>query len=375
MKKINILLLLTGSSVGGAERIVLNHIRHYDKNRFNLHVAVLRQGNLEEEFKKTAKQNNVVYACLRLKSRISFAGLLKLKRIIKKNNIKLVHSHLIEADMYAFLLKFLCPAVRFVSTRHAKDDFREKIWWGFFNYMLSAVDDKIVCVAHSTKRFIHNFEYIPNRKLITIYAGVDIAKFVSKKNPLFRKKIGANKNEFLIGIVGRLSKEKGHRHLFRALKILKDERITKFKLAVIGDGPLAKQLKAMRDMKGLQKEIIFWGFRKDINKIYSNFDLLCVPSDFEGFGLVIIEAMACNTPSLASDIDAIKEIITDKKTGFLFKSGSSDDLADKLRNILRKKIEIKSFSKNAKNLIRKKFNFTINLKKLETVYLQILWKK
>jgi hypothetical protein len=94
--KRNILTLLTSSYGGGAERLVLNQMNLYDRDKFNLHVITFRPGQLEEDFRNAG----VKYCSLNVKQKLSLSALMGLNRYIKKNRIELLHAHLIEPEVY-----------------------------------------------------------------------------------------------------------------------------------------------------------------------------------------------------------------------------------------------------------------------------------
>ncbi|MBN1376943.1 glycosyltransferase [Candidatus Woesearchaeota archaeon] len=372
MKKKNILILLTSSYGGGAERLVLDQMKYHNRKKFNLYVRTLRKGNLEKEFINTAEKNNVDYESLDLKSRFSLIGLFRLNSMIRKNKINLVNTSLIEADMYGFFLKLLSHETKFISVRQNKNQFRKNKIFGILNYVFSLVDKKIVCVSKSVKEFINKYEYIPEKKLDVIFNAVDIKRFENtKKDKKLRKSFEyKNKKTFLIGLVGRLNKQKGHRYLFRALNILKDKRYKNIKLLVIGKGELEERLMKLRKDLGLDKEIEFLGFRKDIDKIYKILDLFCLPSDFEGLPLALMEAMASECCCLVSDIPENKELTDNKKNGLTFIRGNHKDLAEKIEDLYNNTKSRKKYSKKANEKIKKNYD----IKKITKQY-EELWSR
>lgn len=369
--KANILTLLTAVYGGGAENLVLTHLKHFNKKKFHLYVISLRKGNLYNKFKKIGNQD---YFSLDVKNRFSIKGFLRLVNFIRKKNIKIVHTHLIEADMYGFLLKILFPNITILSTRHGENRFRKKFNWRLINFMFSLLEKKIIVVSESLKRFIKKYEFIPKRKLELIHNGIDINYFKKEDHSILRNKF-ENQNieqKYLIGIVGRLKKLKGHKYLFRTVKNLKDEGFNNIKILVLGEGKHLNDLKQLREQLNLKQEIKFLGFRYNTKDFYNIFDLLCLPSNYEGLSLVLIEAMACETLILCSDIPNNIEVVNHGLDGIIFKKGNVNDLTEQIKLIITNKYDIKMIKKNARKKVVRFFNVENSIKKLERLYLKYL---
>lgn len=140
-----------------------------------------------------------------------------------------------------------------------------------------------------------------------------------------------NSNKMLY--VGRLSKEKGITILVESLIELKKRELfdSNWTLDIFGSGPLEAELKKMVAKEGLNSQIIFRGFSKSIHSIYSEYAFLILPSNFESFGLVLVEALKSGIPVLASDsLYGPKEIIQNNVNGLLIKKNSIEDLSEKI---------------------------------------------
>jgi glycosyltransferase involved in cell wall biosynthesis len=159
---------------------------------------------------------------------------------------------------------------------------------------------------------------------------VDIDAFATRINAqLCRISLGIDDGVPIIGIVARLAEVKDHSTLFRACKILNDNRID-FRLLVIGDGPLKSNLVKLADSLGLQNTIIFTGTRHDIPDLLNAMDIFVLSSISEGISLTLIEAMSCFLPIVATNVGGNPEVIVDGETGFLVPSQNAEALADKL---------------------------------------------
>jgi glycosyltransferase involved in cell wall biosynthesis len=102
-----------------------------------------------------------------------------------------------------------------------------------------------------------------------------------------------------------------------------------------GEGELEQDVRDYARAKGMDGRIHFLGYRSDIPSLLKTCDVYVHSSYSEGFGLSVVEAMACGIPVIASDVDGLSEIVQDKKSGLLFKCADAKDLADKIRSVLQ----------------------------------------
>jgi glycosyltransferase involved in cell wall biosynthesis len=364
--KTNVLILVTEAIGGGVERLIYDQMHYYNREEFNLHVITLRQGYLEDEFSHTP----ATYRCLCTQRKICFKAISKLLLYIKKHHIEIVHTHLYLPDIYGFILKILLPSIKLFTTKHNTNQFRKNPFWGLLDNLLSIPATRIIAVSESVKRFISKYEYIPLRRIKVVYHGVDTERFRQvRKTISIRRSIGIPRNAFVVGIVGRITEQKGHKHLFDAVAALK-KKISEIRLLVIGVGELQQELGEYSRILGLQKSTVFLGYRKDIPRLYSAMDVLCLPSLYEGLGLVLVEAMLCNIITVGTSVDGITEIINDGVNGFLVPPADSDALAKILYRIFKNEYDKKMLIEAKKTAMR--FDYRENLKKIEREYLMVV---
>jgi glycosyltransferase involved in cell wall biosynthesis len=130
-----------------------------------------------------------------------------------------------------------------------------------------------------------------------------------------RRELGL-KGEFVFTCVGRLHSSKGHKFLIEAVDILHSTH-TSFRILIVGDGYLKKELMQEVQKRGLNRQIHFLGYRNDVYTILAASNALVQPSIFEGFGLAAAEAMACGLPVISTNLPSIAEVVQHEKTGIL----------------------------------------------------------
>lgn len=129
-----------------------------------------------------------------------------------------------------------------------------------------------------------------------------------------------------LGIAGRLNKEKGHGMLLRSFKSLADQFSGLF-LKVAGDGPLRETLKQQAADLGIADRVLFLGYQKDMVEFLEGVDVFVLSSHYEGFGLVLVEAMGAGLPVVATDVGGVREVMIDGQTGLVVPSDQEDQLA------------------------------------------------
>lgn len=167
-----------------------------------------------------------------------------------------------------------------------------------------------------------NFLVIPN--------GIDIGHFKesNKHNLMLRKKYNINKRQIVIGFCGRLSEQKDPLYLLDIFSELvkKIDAI----LLIIGDGPLKKEMKEKINKEGLTKRVIFIGEVKDSAEYYSMMDCFVLPSKFEGFGIVLLEAQAAGLRCYTSKGVVPQETNVTGRVNFISKNKNPDEWAARI---------------------------------------------
>ena len=179
---------------------------------------------------------------------------------------------------------------------------------------------------------------------------VDFTKFVVKR------KIDERAN--VVGYVGRFSEEKGILNLVKSIPLLLRRRKDIY-FVLCGDGELSNKIRSIIQYQGLDAHVNLTGWisQKEVPNFLNNFKLLVIPSYTEGLPNIMLEAMACGTPVLATPVGAIPDIIKDGETGFLLKSNDPKHIAERIVELLNKPELLEKASVNAYNYVRENFSY------------------
>jgi D-inositol-3-phosphate glycosyltransferase len=214
---------------------------------------------------------------------------------------------------------------------------------------LAQVSDMIISPSSEEREsLVEEFGILP-AKVRVVHPGVNPRLFFHVDGRRVRKKAGFQKDDFILLFVGRIEPLKGLRDLITALKILREESpalFEKTKLIVVGGGEKDGELAANAEVSRIKREIERFGLRKNVaflgsveqgklRNVYSAANALVVPSLYESFGLVTVEALACGTAVVVSQIDKMKSIVREGKNGFSFFPGNPVSLCQSLEKFYR----------------------------------------
>ncbi|MCX8044424.1 MAG: glycosyltransferase [Desulfobacterota bacterium] len=242
----------------------------------------------------------------------------------------LVHTHLIHGDLYGIAAAVAtgCPCI--VSTRHNDDRFRRNIVIRIINRLLASRVQSLIAISDWVAEFAGTVESIPLDKIVTIHYGIDAPQPVQPVGS-FRAKLGLSDEHVVCGITARLVAQKGHRDLIRAFAMA-HAQCPVLRLIIAGDGPMRQELENEVCCEHLQDSVFFTGYRRDVGDVLASLDVFVHPSRWEGFGLSILEAMACGLPVIATRVSAIPELVGD--AGILVPPGDPTALCSALLRLV-----------------------------------------
>jgi glycosyltransferase involved in cell wall biosynthesis len=239
----------------------------------------------------------------------------------------ILHAHLPPAELYARLaLAAGAPARAFVLTRHNDEVFYRGPWHRELGAWVARKADIVIAVSDTVRDQTHRYLRVPPAKTRTIPHGIDPEPFVrvtsAERNQL-RAEWGAVNDTLVVGTVGRLMPQKALHVLLEGFARYRALASRPCRLVVVGCGPLETELKARSFEFGLADAVVWAGFREDIPAVMSSFDVFALSSQYEGFGIVLLEAMAAGKPVVATKVSAIPEVIEDGVTGLLVPTGDA----------------------------------------------------
>lgn len=216
---------------------------------------------------------------------------------------------------------------------------------------------------------------ISKKRSFVIYYGLPPERFNQRydKKDIY-KEFSLNEECRIIGSIGRLVPQKGHSYLIEAALIVL-EKYRNVKFFIVGEGGLELELKALVQKKGLQNYFVFTGYRSDIPKILSAFEIMVMPSLFEGLCFAVIEASAMGVPVIATKVGGMQCSVIDRKTGLLVPPRNPQALANAILWMLERPEEAKEMGQAGRNHFEELFTQGRMIEKTEELYEMLLTAK
>jgi glycosyltransferase involved in cell wall biosynthesis len=185
----------------------------------------------------------------------------------------------------------------------------------YIEQILSKFTDRIVVISEAEKKSALRRKICRKEKLTVIYNGIDVNK-IQQTNAVERIELGIPLGAFIVGTTGRISQQKSPDVFIKAAQLIK-KQIPEAYFIIVGDGDLRHQIEKQAIEYGLADSLFITGWVEDVSPYIGLFDVALLLSRWEGFGLVLAEYMAAGKPIIATDIDAIPELISNNKNGLL----------------------------------------------------------
>lgn len=368
-KKISVCHLLPALPAHGAEQLLLDIVRHADRDRVCLSVCLISElGPLVGEFEALG----IPVAFLPKKSRMDFSVIFRLASFWRKNHVDLVHTHLFTADLWGRLAGLL-SRVPIVSTSHTTSDPNIGRLGRWLDRILDRRNNAVICVSEAVRRYRIEEAGFDPKKLHLIENGIDLGRFdrkASRDEMEARLKLPSGFRWAVI--VGRLVPLKGHCFLLDALALLAAD-FPDLGLLIAGDGEEEAALRAQVDALGLSSRVVFLGLRRDIPDILGISETMVLPSSREGLPIVLLEAMAAALPVVVTSVGGIPEVVAEEETG-LFVTQEPSSIAAALRTLLENPARSRSMGKKGRQLIEERFDIRTVARRYESLYRTLLSK-
>ncbi|HVN86590.1 MAG TPA: glycosyltransferase family 4 protein [Candidatus Binatia bacterium] len=241
-----------------------------------------------------------------------------LRRHLAARRSYVVHTHLDHADLMGKVAARLAGCRRVVSTVHNDEPYHLRNPWFFTLRVLDRLTARHIAISEAVRRHLTKLERVREDKVTVVRYGIHPPCEVEKPQEV-RARLGLPQDRFVIGFVGRLVEQKNVPLLLSAVA-----RIPDSVCVVVGGGALRAELERQATQLGIDAR--FLGQLPNAEALMPAFDVLCLPSRWEGLGLVLLEAMVRKVPVVGSRAGAIPEILGGGEFGGLFDSGDVDGL-------------------------------------------------
>lgn len=287
---------------------------------------------------------------------------INLARLVKQNNIQIIHSSLFASMIISALSSLFCN-VKVVWHFHSHE--YELPWFHRKAYKWLARLPHLKAICFVNKELIQHYQRskfnFPRHKIKLLYNNATIHP------PLEKKK---ENSKIIIGYTGRLVSLKRVEYLVELAQYLVSNKFSDFQIRIVGDGDQRTMLEKESLKNGLQSYISFVGFQNDVEKYYTGFDLFVNPSREECLSIALIDAGMCGIPSVAFDVGGNNEIIPDSQSGYIVKT--KEEFFEKVLFLVKNKRLSDEMGKKATEHCLKHFSEDVHLQKLESLYKEVL---
>jgi glycosyltransferase involved in cell wall biosynthesis len=320
---------VAGSSIHGVSRLFSWWFPRYDP-RFEVSLVGLK--GPEPASQKLAEAGIPVHHLGRGKFDPRLLG--DLLRVARDRGARILHVHGYAAADFGRLAARRLGA-KLVLHEHFADP-RMPGYQALADRLLAAFTDRAIAVSVSTRDFLVRERFVPAERVRVIWNGAPLDEFapVPRATAMsLRRELGVPESAPLIGIVGRVNAQKGHRFLIEAAPRVV-ARLPESRFLVVGDGDLLEASKRLAADLGVADRFVFAGHRADIPAVLGALDVFCIASTYEGTPLALFEAMAAGKAIVSTAVDGCREILDDGVTGRLVPPRDPDALADALCAVL-----------------------------------------
>lgn len=294
-------------------------------------------------------------------------GILGLARIISRGRFDLMHMHSSRAHTMGALAAALVGFRPLVVSRRSRHSTRRDPInrWKYGNGI-----DRVVAISRAVRRSLLESGFDPE-EVDLVPSGIVPPRRVEGARESVVGEFELPADAELLVCVANLVALKGHRTLIRAVALLATRR-PGLRVLLAGGGPLRGELEALGRECGAERNLLFCGFRNDIDRLLSAADVAVCPSLTEGLGLSILDALAMELPVAASEVGGIPEIITHEKTGLLVPPGEPAPLAEAVERLLDDREAAARMGREGRQVVLQKFSVRSMVEGTETIYRRLL---
>lgn len=320
-----LLFVITGLGMGGAENQVVNLADKLSNKGYDVVISYILEPAIVLPKSENIKLvwlggDKTLFGMIK-----AYFNLGKLIKILKPN---IVHSHMYHANIITRFTKILTNIPKLICTAHSKNE-GGKIRM-FLYRCTNFLGDTFTNVSQEAVASFEEKNAVKKNEMVAMHNGIDcdVFDFDLIERETLREKYELKDKEVFIHI-GRFSEPKDHINLLKSFKEISKE-FSNAHLVLVGDGELRPEIEKFISENNLTENVSLFGIQKNISSLLSMSDIFVLSSSWEGFGLVVAEAMSCQRVVVATDCGGVSEVLGD--CGFLVEAKNSNKLFEAMKN-------------------------------------------
>ena len=379
MKKIKILHIITHLPIGGAQDNTLITLEKLDKKRFDVSLMCGPGGEWVDRalsikgirmifIKELIRKIHFIYDLI---------VLAKIYTIIREEKFIIVHTHSSKPGFAGRIAAKLAGVPVVLHTIHGFPfhDFMHPVVRKFFILIergLSKFSDRLITVSLLNREKAIHLKLAQPEKFINIYSGISFEKFQKSVDHREKKKeLGIPQREKIVGMVGRLSKQKAPQYFVQAMPAVL-ESVPDVRFLIVGDGELKSKVIRLSNKLGVEEKVSFLGFREDIPEILEILDVFVLSSLWEGLGRSLTEAMVMGCPVVATRVEGVPELVVGGETGILVQPKDPDSLAQGIVELITDSVKARKMGQSAREKVLHDFSSEQMISRIEKLYWELI---
>jgi glycosyltransferase involved in cell wall biosynthesis len=371
---IEVLHLIDTARIGGPGKTIINSARFIDP-RFRVHVGAFTHADgSRHDFASAVTSAGIPLLALPETRRVDPAHIGLIRTYVREQNIAIVHAHGYRSDVISWLAT-RGTGVTLVTTHHGwiRNNWRQLLFTRLAA-RLSARFEGIEVVSRPlleelppAVRASGRVEVVHNAIVLDDYRSTGARAEQ-------RRQLGLTEEHLLLGVVGRLSIEKGCLEMVDAFG-LAHARHPNLRLAFVGEGPLDVELRRRVDEAGIQQAVQFVPHQREVRPVYEGIDILVCPSRTEGLSNVIMEAMAFGRPVVATRVGGNPELVDDGATGRLVEAQQPEAMANAIVELAADDRIRGEWGRQGQVRVREAFSFEARMRREERFYTRAIARR
>jgi glycosyltransferase involved in cell wall biosynthesis len=301
--------------------------------------------------------------------------------LLREGRYTLVHTHMSKSGVLGRIAARLAGVPVIIHTPHGHvfhsyySPAKTRLFW-LLERTCALFTDRIIALTENEKREHVELRIAPEERFAVIHSGVDFDRYAGPPGPgaVSRADFGIPPEAPVIGCVARLVPIKGHTYLLAAMaQVLR--QFPEARLLLVGDGPCAAELQAQARDLGIADRVIFAGLRRDVPDLLRLMDLFALASLNEGMGRVLVEAMICRLPVVATRVSGIPDVVESGITGLLVEPRAPEKMAEAITALLGNRAAARALGEAGFRKAVPGFGVEAMVARIEALYARVLQEK
>lgn len=358
---------------GGPEKQIIEHLKRLDASVYSGFLISFLEDNRDNEILMQAQREGIEHQGISMNSPFDIGAWMQLRKEVRTNAVNLLCVHGYKATVMG---SWIHKTLRIPTLAFSRGYTAENLKVAFYEYIdrlaLRHVSG-IVCVSAGQREKLETLG-VRTKNMWVVHNAVVTPEVVPDSRPIratILKRLALPEGSMICLSAGRLSPEKGHEDLIRAIAALR-ERSDGWHFVFCGDGPCQAQLEKLAQTLQIQNRVHFAGFRKDLPEIFQAMDLFVLPSHSEGLPNVVLEAFSYGKAVVATSVGGVPELVEDGLSGIVVQPRQPALLAEAMARCMADGGLRQTLGDAGRCTVRSRFTFEEQNRILQSIYAQVL---